>query len=42
VGRHAAPRRLLRVDTAVLRGRLDDILGSDQQNEMLRSPDVGG
>jgi hypothetical protein len=41
VGRHAAPRRLLRADTAVLRARLDDILGSDRQDERLRSPDVG-
>lgn len=41
-GRHAAPRRLLRADTAVLRARLDDILGSDEQNETVRSPEVGG
>ena len=42
VGRHAAPRRLPRAETAVLRAALDDILGSDQQNEILRSPDAGG
>jgi hypothetical protein len=42
-GRHAAPRqpRQVRADTAVVRARLDDILGSPDDDATLPSLDVG-